>query len=351
MYKVSKKHYDALPILSYNAIFNFINGARNIGKSWIFKYRAIFRAKKKGKATYWLRRFDEEVKQTVDKFLVSKFCKMYGLSVYHKKDNPNGNIKREGRKIYVKDYAGKWQIAVQFIALCEYQNYRSADSDEFDTIVFDEYTTTAERYKFYRGDEARDFMDLYISLKREGNMRVFFLGNKETINNPYFKFFGIAPLPLSWQGIRLYKNGAIAVQQVNDALNAEIAYNDKLLSALNGTSYLAYLVDGQAKNEKRVQYCSLPADAKLYGQFDKQGYVVAVYRSGSIYIFDSKLNLSFDVYAATNEQRYPKQKTLTNALKPELYAIRNAVIDNRIAYTSSEARENADILLKWLCGI
>lgn len=341
-------YFNGSMALSFNAVFTFIDGARNIGKSWTFKRRALRRAYKRGKATYWLRRYDDETKHTAEKFLNAKLLKQLQWTLYHKRDNPDGGIKQEGRKIFVKNRAGKWVLAVQFITLSDSAKYRSADDCNFDTIVFDEYTTTAERYKYYRGDEVKDFIDLFISLKREEKMRCIFLGNKETILNPYKRFFGIQPLPLSFQGMRRYKRGSVVIQQVNDVLNAEIAYDAKLTAALCNTSYLAYLLEGEAKNAEKVKYRTLQRNAYFYAQFLRQGCATAVYFQDGFIIFTDKLDLSRTVYTDTGQQLYPKQKTLLNRHRQDLYAITNAVIDNRVAYTSPQAVELAEPLLRWL---
>lgn len=345
-------YYNALKLMSYNAIFNFVDGARNIGKSTGFKIRSIRRAYKKGKATYWLRRYDDEVKQTCDKFLNAKLLKLLNMTVYHKKDNPDGTIKREGRKIYVKNRAGKWVIAVQFICLSDAAKYRSADDDAFDSLVFDEYTTTAARYAYYRGDEVQDFIDLYISLKRENKLICYFLGNKETTLNPYKRFFNMHPLPLTWQGIKRYRRGSIIVQQVNDVLNADIAYNEKLREALTGTRYLSYLLEGSTKNARQATYTEINyTTARLYGQFNKGGQAVSIYIQNGKMIVTDKINTAYNVFTDLNEQIYTKQKSLVNKHRAELYALENAVIDNRIAYTSASAYELAQPLLRWLCNI
>lgn len=355
-------YFNGLRILSHNGIFNFVDTVRNIGKSWTFKYRSIKRAFKKGKATYWIRRYKKETRQTMQKFFNAKLLQQLGMTVYDKNSNPNGNLKRQGKRIYVKNRLGQWVIAVEFISLCESADYRSADDCAFDTVVFDEYTTTPTRYAFYRGDEVEDFMDLLVSLKREEKMTVIFLGNKETVYNKYKRFFTILPLPLSFEGIKHYRQHSVIVQQSNIVVNAARAYEEKFRAALHGTRYASYLMEGTTRSAKKIQYSTLNiAYAKLYGQFNYNGEAFAIYIYNyfddkynsyiSRYIVTTKIDASKTIYTNLNASIYPKQHGLINAHKRELYGVINAVIDNRIYYENDGAHEVSQGFLRWLCNI
>lgn len=355
-------YFNGLKILSHNGVFNFVDTVRNIGKSFGFKYRAIKRAYKKGKATYWVRRYKKETKKTKQKFFNDKLLKQLGMSVFNKRDNPNGELKREGNRIYVKNRVGQWVIAVEFISLGESADYRSADDCAFDTIVFDEYTTTPARYTYYKGDEVEDFMDLLVSLKREERMTVVFLGNKETIYNKYKRFFGILPLPLSYEGFKHYRKHSIVIQQSNIVVNAKKAYNEKFCNALRGTRYASYLMEGTTRTAKKIQYSALDVSkSKLYGQFNFNGEAFAIYCISTFdsrynstitrYIVTTKINMSKSVYTNLNISIYPRQHGLINAHKRELYGVTNAIVDNRLYFESDGAHEVSQAFFRWLCNI
>ena len=89
-------YYNALPILSYNGIINFILTNRNYGKTWAFKIRAWRRAYKYGKKTIWVRRFDNEAKSAAQTFYRSKDLQrmLRGYTPYDPKTK-KGNVKQD----------------------------------------------------------------------------------------------------------------------------------------------------------------------------------------------------------------------------------------------------------------
>lgn len=56
-------YWDINKSLSYNALFNFIIGARGVGKSYGAKKLAIQNFLKKGKQFVYVRRYKEELKK------------------------------------------------------------------------------------------------------------------------------------------------------------------------------------------------------------------------------------------------------------------------------------------------
>ena len=164
-----KKHYgdkDGLRVLSYNGIITAILSNRNYGKTWTFKKRAFKRALKHGKKTIWLRMFKKEVKEALSTFYTSKDLQAYcNISIYDKDNNPQGNLKQIGNTFYYrrKYKSGKfsaWQWFLKVFALTEADALRSADDVDVDTIIFDEFTKTPNKYKRYRGNMVNDFIDI-----------------------------------------------------------------------------------------------------------------------------------------------------------------------------------------------
>ena len=99
------KHYsdgEGLRLLSYNAIFNFVQSNRNYGKTWTFKRRAFRRAMKHGKKTIWLRMFKEETKEAVATFFSSADLRAYcGVELFNP-ETGKGNVKQEGKTFYYR---------------------------------------------------------------------------------------------------------------------------------------------------------------------------------------------------------------------------------------------------------
>lgn len=344
------KHYsdkDGFAVTSRDAIFNFVNTNRNFGKTWLFKKRAFKRALKRGRKTLWVRRFKKEAKEAAAKFFASadlrKFC---GIEWYDP-DTKRGNCKQCGNTFYVKR-GGRWEWFLQVIALTDSANMRGVDDVKADTIVFDEYRTTPERYARYRGNEVTDFIDIFFSAKREHEIRCFFLGNKESTVDPYFAYFGLPHFPDTFEGVRTFRDGAICVQFINNKQNTKKdEYAHKVENLLRGTSYGAYIYESATKTKKAVRIKKPPAGASNYVQLFVGGQYVRVLLNDGYFYVAAGADKSKPVYCdvQTSEARH---FLLTRRLKRFFVALENALSDGRVYYANNAAYESVVPFYKWL---
>lgn len=339
--------YHASKLLSYNAIFNFVNTNRNYGKTWGFKRRAVVRALKHGKKTIWLRRFKKETRECLDTFFKSKdlqeFC---GVSIYDKDTNPHGNLKRVGNVFYIKR-GKKWVDFLKVITLSDANAMRSADDVDVDTIVFDEYTTTPEKYNLYRGNEVEHFIDIFFSAKRNHKVICVFLGNKESHFNPYFNYFNIKPLPYTYEGIKTYRNNSIAVEQRNNKSIIENEYQEQCFELFKDTKYGDYIYKSTYKQNVKIKQSKPPQNAYLYVQLHFNNINYCIKRADDLFYVTNKINLCDYVYS-DYLQGYSKEKQLLKRHKTHFTALLNAVSDNRVYYDSEVSFETFQTFLKWL---
>ena len=346
----SKRHYsdkDGFDVTSRGAIFTFINTNRNFGKTWLFKKRAFKRALKRGRKTIWVRRFKKEVKEAAAKFFTSadlrKFC---GIEWYDP-ETKKGNCKQVGNTFYVKR-RGRWEWFLQIVALSDAANMRGVDDVNVDTIVFDEYRTTPERYARYRGNEVTDFIDIFFSAKREHEIRCFFLGNKESTADPYFTYFGIPTFPDTFEGIRMFREGSVCVQFINNKQNAQSdEYAHKVENLLRGTSYGAYIYESATKTKKPVRVKKTPLDASIYVQLYIRGQYVRILLYDGCFYVAAGADKSKPVYCDT-QTNAPRHLLLTKRLKRYFVALENALTDGRVYYTSNAVYESVVPFYKWL---
>lgn len=308
--------------------------------------RAFVRGLKHGKRTLWVRRFRDEKKQAIDKLYKSPDLLTFIGAELYDSESKTGNLKQSGRKFYCKR-GKKWHCFLEVIALCDSRSMRSADDVNIDTIAFDEFTTTPEKYKLYRGDEVQDFIDLFISIKREHEVKVFFFGNKESVNNPYFNYFGIKPLPQEYQGIRTFRKGSIAIQQINNKQRNTTGYENKVNSLLNGTKYQAYL-NNAYKNATDVPIHKLPAYATLYLQVDICNYAVRIMTNGSRFFVTSKMDDTKTVYCDAIKGKYKHERVLLQRNKVFLKGLVNAYAMNKVSYVDLACYEAFRMFLNWL---
>lgn len=360
--KQNKKNewYNGQKLLSYNAIINFILGGRNIGKTWSFKKRAYKRAKKRGKKTIWVRRTVAEAAECASTFYTSidlqKHC---GIEHFNEKYNkqsdvPFGAVRFHGRigEIYIN---GRWIWFVKVVALCEYKSMRSSDDVDCDTIIFDEFTATPEKYTLYRGNEAKDFIDLIVSIKRNHRVTVICSGNKESVSNPIINYFNIPPIPLKWQGIRTYKHNTIALQQVNDQVKTGSNFEERFEILLSGTDYGEYMTQGKYKNQPKIIIKRPPVRCTGYLQLCWRGNHINIKSDPKanidepvIYI-TNKNDINLTIFTDTMEHKFRKQCQLQKrAHKKYFRQLEQAVSDNRIAYDSYTSYENILPFYQWL---
>ena len=316
------------PLNSHNAIFYFIITNRNRGKTWAFKMRALLRFIKRKKKTVWVRRFQSDVKTTLN---TSSFYPVKMLRLL--KIKPDDVTKNGNNMCYKK----QWFLKV--VALSSQQKLKGNDLEGVDTIVFDEFTTTETKYNQYKGNEVNDFLDLYITYKRQNDIRCYFLGNKETFNNPYFRYFNITPPPLDFTGIKTYKNNSILVYQDNVFIDAS-EKADKLKHALKETPYYNYLYGGDIKNNKNTVIRELPKNATVYVQLLYRDVVYTFYTFNNCFYLTQAYDKNKKVYAFEIQEN-TKVKYILLSTKDLLYfgLIRNAIKFLNVYATASELTE------------
>ena len=340
-------YYNALPILSYNGIINFILTNRNYGKTWAFKIRAWRRAYKYGKKTIWVRRFDNEAKSAAQTFYRSKDLQrmLRGFTPYDPKTK-KGNVKQDGTTFYIKRN-GTWDWFLKIVKLSDSTAMRSADDVKVDTIVFDEFTTTPDKYTRYRGNEVTAFIDLIVSAKREHIVRAYLLGNSESIVNPYFDYFNMPALPPNYEGVRRYRNGSIVVQKVNNLPRQQTEYERQFAVMLNGTAYGDYLYKQSYKDTERVKIGKPSADAFVYCQIGWNGAPLTIYFDNSQFVFVAGADKGKEIYTNATMD-YPKAIRLLQTHRKYFELLTRGISYGLVRYDSAETYERAFGFIKWL---
>ena len=337
-------YFSAKPILSHGAMFNFIDSNRNYGKTWAFKKRAVRRAFKRGKKTIWIRVFNDERKECARNFFSSRdlreFC---GVELWSK-ENPEGNIKQEGPIFYYRK-GKKWEWFLKVISMSDRGSMRGVDDVDVDTFVFDEYNQTVAKMSHYRGSIVDDFLDIWASAEREHQVRCFFLGNRESVSSPFYTYFSIAP-PFE-EGIRLWREGTVAVQWINNPLRGT-DYAERKRKLLKGTQFGSYLEKGKPKGALEMGYGKAPHGAIVYMQLHWKGRKLRIRTKGQTYYIDNMYDLGQPIYCDNPKMIFPNERILLSRQKKDLLSLQNAVAGNRIVYKNAESFESASLFFKWL---
>lgn len=350
------KHYgdeDGLRVLSYGGIISAVLSNRNYGKTWTFKKRAFKRALKRGKKTVWLRMFKKEAKECASTFFSSRDLREYCCIEFYDKEKNAGNVKQIGNVFYFrkKTKSGKWTKWGWFLkvfALSDDDAIRSADDVDVDTIIFDEMTKTPSKYNRFRGNIVNNFIDILFSSKREHSIRCVLLGNKESYNNPFFTYFGIKPLPSSFEGIRAYRNGSFVVQQINNISEEQSEYDKKMRSLLEGTQYGNYIYKSDYKEASSFKRRKTPAGSSIYCQLVFNGQPIKISSHNGLFYINEKIDRSKRVYCDALSGKFPHELLLVKRQKRFFEAFVNALSDNRVFYDSPVTYESALPFFQWL---
>lgn len=339
-------HERVVKLMSYNAILNFIIDNRDTGKSTQFKKRALQRCIKHNTMCVWLRRHKDEIKKAKKNFLNDKFFKV--LEVDYK-----GKFKKKDFKIKDNYAYYKKKPFVYFCAVSEAVSDKGIDAENIDTIVFDEFCVEEHRYNYYRGDEVSDFFKIFFTKKRThadgttSNIKIFMLGNRDSYSNPYYTFFKLPPLDIQFEGIKTYKNGSIAIMQLNtDKVRDETDYDKKLKELIKGTPLDRYL-HGHVINSKSIQFVQRPKTAQIYAQFDFGYRISLACENGKIWAFKG-LDTKRFVFTDKPNDKYKRNYVIKREDMKLFATLKKAYKQNKLYYDCEHTYYHTMKILEYL---
>lgn len=311
-----------LPIYGRGALINIIEAPRGVGKTFTAKLWGIRRFLKTGHKFIWVRRTEEETQTTKGAFFnKKKLLKKCGLT--------EENVKVKGNYGYIK-MGRKWVDCVEFCSLSAAANQRSNDDEAYDLMIVDEAFATPARVNMFRGNEVTNFIDLWISKKRDHKMTVFLLGNKEIINNPYYQYFGITPPPQGFQGVRRFRDGTLLVWTMTDFVKGDD--HTKVDALLNGTPYHDYMFSGAAKTQSKAIYGEKPKRAKHYAAIDFGTPFTIWKNNGTLYVRGGVDGSRWVFVSRETMGKYQRDILTTSRDKERFLYLAAAIKRNKVIY-------------------
>lgn len=221
-------YYNPQKLLSYNCLFNFIEGERGNGKTYAFKKFCIDNFIKKGLQFIWIRRYESEL-EDIEEFF-SDIQNRY----------PNYELKVKGKKFYCND-----KLMGRAMPLSKGITKKSVPFPNVAFIVFDEFLIEKGNYH-YLPNEVKAFLDLYSTIARSRDVRVFFVANSISELNPYHLFFNIVP------NGRFTKVKEDIILERTDTVNYRQAMKmTRFGKIINGTAYGRYAIDNEYINDNK----------------------------------------------------------------------------------------------------
>lgn len=257
--KTKKMHYyDFSRVMSYNAVYMFIVGARGLGKTYGAKKLAIKKAIHNREQFIYLRRYASEL----------EYFHTFFADIQH--EFPNWDFRVEGGKAYMAhvDTRDKkprpWILIGYAIPLSSSQQFKSVAFPEVTSIIFDEFVLD-KGVTQYLPSEARKFNDFYSTVDRnKDKTRVYFLANALSITNPYFIEYQILPNRDGSDEIILRKNGFIVAHFPDSKKFSEDVYNTRFGQFIQDTEYADYSVGNKFSDNHDNLIAPKPSNAAYY---------------------------------------------------------------------------------------
>lgn len=184
-------YYNYSKLDSFNATFNFVVGARGLGKTWGAKRKVIAKGIKTGEQFIYVRRYKNEL-ATAARTFVADIANEFPDHHFRM----NGSLFQFATaESFEEKKDRKWITIGFFIALSTSQMQKSVAFPNVKTIIYDEFIIERGALH-YLPDEVTIFTNFYSTVDRyQDKTRVYFLANSVSIMNPYFIDYDIVPNP------------------------------------------------------------------------------------------------------------------------------------------------------------
>lgn len=219
-------------ISSFNGTYNFLVGARGVGKTYGWKKKVIRAAIRKGEQFMYVRRYKDELKVSKETF----FADLIANGEFPGFDfRSYGSLAQMAPASTRDDKKRPWKVIGHFIALSTAQSIKSVAYPLVTNIGYDEFIIE-KGATHYIANEVHAFNNLYSTVDRnQDKTKVFFMANSVSIMNPYFLEYNIKP-DQSSEFTVLY-DGFIVVHFVEAAEFTDQVYATKFGKFIQGTEF------------------------------------------------------------------------------------------------------------------
>lgn len=286
-------------MLTCNRLFNFIIGARGVGKTYGMKKFLINKYLRSGKTFIYLRRYNSEFKK-IKRFFTDIQAEF-----------PENTLK------VTNNFLVDNMVCGGYMALSTAKNDKSVPFSDVGGILFDEFVLDKGPTR-YLPNEVSCFLDAYSTISRSRDIPVYFLSNALTEYNPYFLYFNIEPPK---EGIKLY--GDILVENIKAPEYVDFMHETRFGKLIKGTDYGDYAISNeylhddtnfiQKKSGKLIFMFNIIVDGFTFGLWksaDANTFFIS-----EDYMPNSKLNLTIALEDFKPETQYRDNFALSLLIK------------------------------------
>lgn len=289
------KWFTPADILSYGKLLNFVVGNRGGGKTFNTLAFCINAFLKKKDQFVYVRRTADELKVCKDKL----FNDIIAHEIF-----PNTDLRVKGNEILIDN-----QIAGYCIPLSTNHHYRSVAMPKVKYIIYDEFLKRKDAANRYLKNEAEQFLELLETIARNrNNVRVFFLGNSMSKNNPFFDYFKIYPVRGANFTTHKDKDISVVIQQYVNHEQVKEKMQTEMGKTISGSQYGNYNM-GNEYFEDDYTFVE-PMSGKGMYQFtiNFSGHSLGVYwqEQKGVFHINKNANMSYPVkFAFSTEDHSP----------------------------------------------
>ena len=326
-------YYNSQDLRSRNALFNFVIGERGNGKTFDFKKYCIDSYAKKKKQFIWTRRYETEF-DDIDLF----FTDLHNDKDFYEKYKDVEFSAKGGKFYYNKEVMG------YYIPLSKQLTKKSTPYPNVDKIVFDEFIITKNNYH-YLPKEVINFFEFYSTISRLRDIKVYFISNAISWNNPYF-----VALDIQIEGKRFTKKGKDILVELTDTPDyREKVKETRFYNIIKGTGYERYAVNNEflldnhsfieKRGEKARNVFNLKINKTILGiWFD--------YEKGKIYV-SKKYDSSMATYCIYTDDMQPNYYLLNSRIN-NMKQLKSAIQYGYIYYEDFATKSLFSEVLKFL---
>lgn len=300
----AEDYYNITRVLSYHCAWNFIIGARGLGKTYAVKKLCIDDFLKRGNEFIYLRRYDTE-QHTKGTFFSDIEAQYPGVEF-----RVNGNTAQCRPRVEDdEDNKNPWATMGYFLALSQAGHVKSVAYPKVRTIFFDEIFPDNGQYL---SGEVTRLEEFYSTVDRwNDRVRLIMCSNAVSLANPYFAFFKIDAKQQMTDGrqFRRYCGGYIMLELADyGGFSAKVATSNfgRFLMQYD-ESYAQYSMSNRFRDDndalinddlEGAEYC-FTLCTREYGEFgvwqqwsdDGAHWVVTrrTRKSGNRYTYDYRL--------------------------------------------------------------
>lgn len=318
--------YDVKTVNQYNCLFNFLHGARGIGKSFSLKKLFVESFLEDGSQFYYLRRYREDLAKSSKGFFDS--LQEQGLFedfVFTKDGGKNGGtfyINKEPIGYYGALTKGKG-VELPKVKYINYDEYLIDKSDQ---------------YHGYLRDEVTQFLEFYESIARMRNVMVYFTSNNTDGYSPYFDYFKLKK-PVKKNGIWC-QNDLLYQEIKTSAEYIETKYDTRFGKIIKGTRYGKYAVENENLHITDDFLKKKPSTAKCTFNLQIGKNVCGVYFDyckGEVF-FSCNGNKNMITYTVVKADHTPNNILVRGGKCYHLAELKKAFAFNQLFFDSPKAK-------------